>query len=304
MYSRRTVLGSGLALLTAGCSSFDLTGGESDESCDYRATARPFDPATEIPPDYSPAQRTVAERAIHEGKTIASYGPEPLKEDSYVVTDGAYFEVYLVDTRQEELPALQMTVRWEAGQQVPTGSTVSVLEDLPAVDQRALRSVVYGGLYRAHIHPETELTHYQSPVPYPPGTARSKLSTTESSWIQLDGRYYAVHVHGETTIERPIYEYAAREVAPDADSFRKLVTERFLVRLDDLTSDEQKIIEKAINGEYSKTTQSCFSPFWRLWKRMPEQTLPESGGLFYIEYEGQRYGLDLYWACQGLRCNW
>lgn len=303
MYSRRALIGSGMTLFIAGCSSLaPPLGGEHDVSCDYRATARPFDPASEIPPEYSSAQQSLAARAIRQGTATARYGPEPLKKDSYVSHNGAYFNVYRIETSSQELPALRMTVRWTDGQQVPSGSDTYVFEDLPLIDQRALRSVVYGGLYRGYTHPEQKLVHHASPVPYPPGTANSKLSDAKSAWIRWDGRNYAIRVHGETTLEREIYEYAAEEVASDAEAFRKLIAERYLFRLDDVTAKEHEIIRQAIKDEYSKTMHSCYSPFLGLWNRMVGQPMPESD-LFYIEYEGKRYGLNLYWACSGSTCD-
>lgn len=82
--------------------------------------------------------------------------------------------------------------------------------------------------------------------------------------------------------------------------FRELIVDEHLVRLDDLTSKEQAILDEAIDGGYKKQTQSRFPPYHRLRDRLPNHTIPESGGIWFIEYKGERYGLDLGFVCQGV----
>ena len=109
-------MASGLAVLTAGCTSFDFTNAGEEDGCtpDYYACAKQFDPATELPPEYGSRQQTLARRVIQQGRATATYGPQPLKRDSFVVDDGAYYRVELVESRSVGSPALILTVEWKS----------------------------------------------------------------------------------------------------------------------------------------------------------------------------------------------
>jgi predicted heme/steroid binding protein len=238
-------------------------------------------------------------RAVRQGSATAFYGPRPLKTDSYVVVDGAFYDVFQSGSYTVELPALETSVEWESGRRAPESASHRSFADLPRVDRRALRSVVYGGIYRTHVHPETRLVHSESPVPYPDGVADSELPTDDPLWVRWDDRDYRVTVHRVTTVRRCVYEYAASKVAPNAEAFRRRIADRYLVRLDDLTPEQRTILDEAIGEGYHRETRSCFSTFHRLEDRLPERTLPESDTPYYVEYEGTRYGLSVSWVCQG-----
>lgn len=301
MYSRRTVIASGITFISAGCTSVDIFGGRDDQTfCKQEAIAGPFDPAKELPPEYSTDQRALAHRAIRQDAATAYYGPRPLKNASYVVMDGAYYRVLLRGSYTEELPALVVTVDWESDQRAPDDATGISFSDLPAVDRMAIRSAVYGGIYRTQTHPETVLVHAESPVLYPDGTQESVLATRESCWVTWDDRAYHIVVHREETVETSVYEYTASSVATNAERFRELIVDRYLVHLDGLTPEERAILEEAIDGRYYERTDSRDPAFSRLWDRLGKNTVPESGGRYFIEYEGRRYGLELSRACQGV----
>jgi hypothetical protein len=299
--TRRTVIASLVAVLCSGCSSLPIPGSRHDNTfCKYEAIAKPFHPAEELPPDYSSAQRALALRVIRQETVTAVYGPRPLKNDSFVVKDGTFYRVVLADSHTAQLPALVMTVEWESGRQPPDDATLHAFADLPRVDRLALRSAVYGGIYRTHAHPETKLIHSQSPIPYPDGTQSSVLKACDSCWVEWNDRAYHIISHREDTIEKPVYTYSASVFAANAERFRELIVDRYLVRLNDLTPEERAIMDEAVAGRYYKRTDSRLPAFHRLRDRLPEHTVPESGGQWFVEYEGNRYGLDTSMVCQGV----
>lgn len=294
-YTRREILASGLAVLATGCVRPGFDGvGDDDCTPEYHARADVFDPATELPPDYGPRQRALARRAIRHGRATAVYGPRPLKRDSFVVDDGAYYRVSHVEDRTTDLPALVLSVGWVVGRTPPANAAVSEFPDLPSADRVALRSVVYGGIYREAVHPTTTLVHAESPVPYPDGTGSSVLATRDTCWIRWNGRAYDVTLHRETTAETLVHEYEATQVAADAAAFRGLIADEYLVELADLTPEERSVLDAAVDGGYDARGPS--PGFERLVARLPETTVPGSGGLWYVEYDGDRYGLRLEWA--------
>lgn len=301
MHSRRAIIAFWITLLSAGCTSVDFPDRRNDNTwCKQEAIAGPFDPAEEVPPKYSSTQRVLAQQAIQQDAATAYYGPRPLKNDSYVVMDGAYYKVVLRDSYTEDLPALVLTVEWEPSQKAPANAAVTSFTDLPESDRLALQSAVYGGVYRSQTHPETVLVHSESPVLYPDGTQESLLASREPGWVTWDDRIYHITVHREETVQTSVYEYTASLTAANAKRFRELIASQYLVHLDGLTPEERTILEEAIDDRYYERTESQLPPFERLWDRLGQNTVPESGGRYFVEYEGERYGLELSRACQGV----
>lgn len=302
MPTRRAFVTSGLALLSAGCQTTQLGGdGDPNTWCRYEAIAGPFNPVNELPPDYSPTQRSLALRTVRQGTATTSYGPWPLKNDSFVAADGAFYRVLLADRRPANVSGLVLSVEWESGRQAPANASSYSFDDLPRADRLAMRSAVYGGLYRTQAHPEETLVHSESPVPYPDGVESSTLSACDGCWVSWDGRDYRVVAHGEATMEKSVFTYSASEFAANAREFRERIVDRYLVRLDELTPGERAILEEAIAGRYNERTEARLPEFHRLEDRLTSGPVPESGGRYFVEYEGTRYGLELNWACQGVR---
>lgn len=294
MYTRRGILASGLALSCAGCQSVDPDDpSPAGEFCEYEARAEPFDPAEDLPPDYTRFQQAFAHRTVREGRATAYYGPEPLKRVSYVELDGAYYRVELVTSYAVDLPALVLSVGWRSGTVPPENSTAVPFGDLPDTDRLALRSAVYGGLYREQVHPETVLDHSESPVAYPSGTDGSELARRDRVWVRWNGRAYEIVVHRAGEMQKPVYVYEAARVATDAASFRGSIADRYVIRLDDLTPGERDILDAAIGGGYSERTRSPSRAWHRMLARLRETEFPESHYNWYIEYEGDRYRLIL-----------
>ena len=154
--------------------------------------------------------------------------------------------------------------------------------------------MVYGGIYREAVHPTTTLDHVESPVVYPEGTESSELASADAHWVRWNNRAYDITVHRKTTVKTLVHEYEATQVATDAAAFRGLIAEQYLVKLDDITSEERAMLDTAVDGGYD--VQEPSPGFERLVRRLPEDRVPESGGRWYVEYDGDRYGLRLEWA--------
>jgi hypothetical protein len=294
MYSRRAFIASGFALVTAGCSSPSVgeSGGHQDR-CEYEAVAEPFDPATDMPPGYSRYQQRLADQASRRGQATAYYGPRPLKRASYVEFDGSYYYVELVDIATVALPAFVLSVRWEPDRTPPPNSTVLSFPSLPQADQLALRSAVYGGLYRPHVHPRTVLDVSASPIPYPDGTGESMFTEGSQLWVRWGERVYDVTVHRTATLEKPVHEYTAERVAENAASFRALVADRYIISLDSLTPEERTILDEAVTGGYHEATRSPSRVWHRLLDRLRETAFPEAHYTWYVEYDEEWYTLLL-----------
>ena len=294
MYSRRAFVASNLALLGTGCSSPPIGGlGGEEDLCEYEAVAEPFDPATDMPPPYNRFQQSLAHRASRQGRTTAYYGPRPLKRASYVEFDESYYYVELTNSYTTGLPALVLSVLWKPGQTPPPNSPVLPFSNLHESDQLALRSAVYGGIYRPQVHPETTLDYSASPVPYPAGIKGSTFVNGDELWVRWEGRAYEVTVHRKSTMEKLVHEYTAERVAGNAASFRALIADRYIIRLDTLTPGEQDILETAVTGSYHETTRSPSRAWHRLLARLEETDFPERHSMWYIEYNGKWYTLLL-----------
>lgn len=301
MHSRRALIASGFALLGAGCTAAPAGGPKADgDVCRYEAVAEPFDPATDVPPAYNRFQQGLAHRASRHGRTTAYYGPRPLKRASYVKIDGAYYYVELADSDTVDLPALVLSVLWNPGRSPPPNSPVVSFPNLSESDKSALRSAVYGGLYRPQVHPETTLEFSASPVPYPGGTDNSTFADKGELWVRWEGRAYEVTVHRTDTMEKLVHEYTAERVAGSVESFRALIADRYIVRLDDLSPDVQAILDAAVTGGYHETTRSPSQAWHRLLDRLRETAFPEAHYTWYVEYDGAWYTLFLssYESCR------
>lgn len=294
MYSRRAFVASGLALVGAGCSSLPLGGSSSDQDrCEYEAVADPFDPVTDMPPGYNRFQQRLAHQASRHRQTTAYYGPRPLKQASYVAFDKAYYYVEHTTSFTADLPALVLSVQWTPDQTPPPNTTIVSFSNLPESDQLALRSVVYGGLYKPQVHPETILDVSASPVPYPGGIDGSTLAGKRELWIRWKGRAYEVTVHRTATMEKLVHEYTAERVAGSAEAFRALIANRYIIRLDSLTADEQAILDAAVAGGYHKITESPSQAWHRLLDRVHDTAFPEAHYTWYVEYNRTWYTLTL-----------
>lgn len=292
--TRRAVLGASVAAVSSGCSGdpprIDLGGGD----CSYWATAEPFDPVRDVPPDYNEYQLSFAHRVIEDGDVRDVYSPKPLKDDSFVSMGESYYRIRRVETSAILVPALVMSVYWRPGQ-TPQNSGFPVVEfsSLPRIDQAAFRSVVYGGRYKDQVHPETELVHSQSPVNYPGGFEKSELATRDQFWVAWDDRYYTVTIHGTTQRIERVHEYDASLVATGPGQFRTMIKDRYVATLTDAPPEVKEILDSAIDEGYERHTDEPLAAWEKLLHRLPDVDFPKEHYNWYVEYEGRLYLLTL-----------
>ena len=280
----------------AGCVSNPLGNSEFNQNgCEYEATAEQLDPAEDIPAELTRFQRTLVNRTVRQGQATAYYGPRPLKNISYISYDGAYYRIQHTKNSTAQLPALVATIEWNSNKTASEHGDVLSFSSLPKEDRLALRSAVYGGIYREQIQPETVFEYSKSPILYPNGTGGSDLASRDHIWVSWAGQVYEITVHGKSTMGKTVHRYHSTRVATDAGSFRRLVADRYIVHLDNLTSGEREILDAATTGGYHEQTKSPSQTWNRLSDRLRKADFPKRG--VYIEYEGELYRLRLSSVC-------
>lgn len=78
-----------------------------------------------------------------------------------------------------------------------------------------------------------------SPVPYPDGTAESTFADESELWVRREGRAYEVTAHRTATMEKLVHEYTAERVAESAESFRGLIADRHIIRIESPTPESK-----------------------------------------------------------------
>lgn len=284
MPTRRAVLAGGLVTLTPGCL----------ESCTevHRVRAEPFEPTEDLVDDLDGPAADLAARTIEEGPTsVESIWATPIRDETIVVHDGGYYRIDLVSETDEEIPALQVDLEWEAGRVPPGDAQVIAFEDLPESDRFALDHAVYGGDYGGDGFPERGLSQSDRPIPYPDGRDGSDLAGRQHVWIDWDGRFVELDVHGPDRTTRTTYEYEAVELATSDEAFRAWVADERIRTLDGLTEGEREIVEAAIDDEYEDCEQRSES-FQRLQDRLAGAD-GDGYDVWYVDYEGEWYRLTI-----------
>lgn len=326
MPSRRQVLTGTALLLTTGCLSNDTRNAPTVESsepspgdgtarstgesmtrtpeCDggFSVTADEFAPVEQLPIPLDPSQRAVVEAAIAEdGTTVETYRSASLRTEGYVEFDGRYHRIEYEQTGETAVPARELNVAWETGQQAPDDATVVGYDELPADDRRALDLAINPEEAAGERgeesdgHPSQRLEVGSYPAPYPDGTADSLLASRETTWVEWDGRVYEVQVGGEATATRRTFEYRVTEVAASDEAFREHVVDRRLVVLEDLRESERAVLESALEGGY-RECEPASAGLERLRNRLDEDGEPRrlTNLERYVEYDGRRYHLAIF----------
>lgn len=327
MPSRRRVLAAGVLALTTGCLSDDAWVGRTDrrattaesgspadgssgstdgrdqstgtgDECQrgYDVDADAFAPVETLPVGLrEPERQVVADAVSNDGTTVETYWDAPVRSGVYVEFDGAYYRTSYTEGSAEEVPAREMSVRWEADQRAPDSAEVLAYDELPESDRRALEATVYGDRSEGRGHPTQTLEHRDFPAPYPDGTDDSTLVDRGEAWVEWDGRVYEVRVGGETTNARRTFEYDATEVASSDDAFRRYVDAEYVVALDDLSDGATAVVEDAVDGGYEEC-EPVSAGFESLRERLddaPELPHPLDRRWF-VEYDGERYLLGVF----------
>lgn len=320
--TRRRVVCLGAALLSTGCLGTgqgptdteppDTDGTATSPSTDVRtphdghtqpATDRcaggvdvrtnPFDPASDLPHTPGSTERAIVDEAVARGRVEETTYAQPLLESGVFVThEGAFYRTQSTVVQVEDVPAFSMDVEWEHGQTAPAEATVVSFEALPRVDRDALRAAVLDPEHEGL--PQQGLSVREYPAPYPdPGPSRLIGTLT---WVRWRDRTFRVRVAeaSETTQERRTVRYTVERVAETAEAFRRHVTERYLVTLDDLPEPQRELLEDALVHGYEecRPTSTALSGLQERLSGFERLPTPHEDS-WYVAFDGRRFRLAI-----------
>lgn len=311
MPSRRRVLaGTGL-FLTTGClwsdpesAPADASSGTATASSDGTPECQrglvlavdDFAPTEQLLAPLSPPERDVVGAAVEDGETtVQTYYQAPVRDGVHVAYEGAYYRTVVAEADTIEVPALELDVSWEQGQQAPDDQRVLTYATLPEPDRRALAVAIYGSRHESDVHPTEGLHRRSTPAPYPGGTDGSTFETGDAVWLEWDDRAYELSIRGETSVTRRTVDYRVTEVAASDDGFREYVADRYLITLDDLDDGASSVLETAIEDDY-RECEPASAAFADLRDRLvDDRGLPDpNDGEWYVRYDGRRYRLRIF----------
>lgn len=290
--SRRQVLGFGAALLSAGCSSTDLTGSDDCES-GFHVSGEGFDPATDLTVDLDDESRAIVTEAVEIGSVErTTYEQESLRDGVFVEHDGAFYETHVSTAEVESVAAHRLNVEWEQGQQPPDDATIAEFADLPEVDREVLELAIFGSDERRE-HPKESLSVTDFPAPYPDGGNSSKLVADGVTWVRWNDRTYRVELGESATKERRTFSYEVELAATGPEEFRTVVASRYRINLAELSSDARDIVRKALEDVYEECSPAS-DGLQELQDRLSDdQRLPYPAEGWYVRFDGGAYRLSI-----------
>ncbi|MFC5972066.1 hypothetical protein ACFPYI_12065 [Halomarina salina] len=277
------------------------TDGLSTPECvqGYTVSLSAFAPTRQFPTTFRPSQQRLLERIIAEdGVALQTYGRPPLRDGQYAEHEAAYYHVEVDRLGTEEVPGRLAALSWENGQTAPAGETAIAYSNLPAVDQRALDLLIHGPEYSPKGLPTQRLSVSDAPAPYPDGIDDSTLVGAGTTWVEWDDRVYDITISDEAeSLTRRGYDYSVTQVATSEAEFQEFVADRYLIALDDLSSEERSVLDRAVDAGEDDHYEDCNEPspgYTQLRQRMKnERGLPNPQSGWYVTYEGERYLLDI-----------
>jgi len=290
--SRRQVLGSAVALLSAGCSTQSIT--ESDDcTSGFDVTVEQFAPETDLVANPDEEGRAIVAEAIDTGRVErTTYEQASLRDGVFVKYDGAFYETATSTVEVESVTAYRLNVEWEQGQEPPDDATVVTFEELPEADRNVLELALYGGEERREL-PRESLSVNDFPAPYPDGSESSGLVESDVTWVRWDDRAYRVEVGGSTSEERRTFRYEGERVATSAEAFRTVVASRYRIELSALSSEEREIVLQAREDRYEECSPAS-DGLDGLRERLPDdERLPYPAEGWYVRFDGGEYRLAI-----------
>lgn len=285
MSKRRHVLGIAATTLLGGCAGVSPT--LLCERGSY-VLADPFD-ASKFAYPASDAPTLVAEGVESGTATYRGFDRPPFDDGAYVASDGAFYRVAVADEARSVVAARRGVVRWEDGQTAPEGESAVAFESLPAVDRRALSRWLEGERRRKQA---AEGFRISGAVPYPNGTAGSKLVDAGTVWVDWNGRVYEVTVSDEPAeATGRVVTYRFERVAGSVDAFETVLADRYLVRLTDLSAAAEEVLAEAIEGQYRGCGDDAGVESLR--SRLSSATPLPRFGDYLVAYDGARYELTV-----------
>jgi hypothetical protein len=278
---RRTVLAGGAALLAfplAGCAhSSSLL--DMEEATDRELTdrvAQSVEPGTD--------EYTLVSDAVANGSATVSDRSPPLDADEPVAFGGAYYEVSMTELDRREATWHELQIDYNPAETTPESGAIAH-EDLPSVDREAL-----GRLVSPERPPESEGFDAGRVHDYAESaTAESVFVPTQEYDILLfEGDRYRIDV-SEHPVEEGRYQYELARTADSRSAFAEQLRSEYQFRLTDLSTDEQDIVEEAIDSTYLGDDSDAFQS---VVSRLLAHNALEGGdtyGTWLAEYEGTSY---------------
>lgn len=278
---RRHVIGVAGTALLGGCSGFSPA-----LLCERGSVvfANPFEPSKQA---YSAAEAPdVVATGVESGTaTYRGFDRTPFEDGAYVSFDGAFYEVAVTDEARSAFDARIGEIRWEDGQTPPEGESAVRYEALPAVDRRALSRWFDQNRTRP-----ADGGRIHGAVPYPNGTAGSRLVGAGTVWVEWNGRVYDVAVSADPArVYRHTETYRFDRVAASLDAFETHLADRHLVPLTELSPAGDEVVTEAVAGQYRGCGDDDGIESLRSHLSSPSR-LPRFG-TYLVSYEGTRYEL-------------
>jgi hypothetical protein len=129
--------------------------------------------------------------------------------------------------------------------------------------------------------------------PYPEDRYNESVLVDGVTVVYNRSRY---EVGGEEleVIERKEYTYTAEKVADNADAFADWARDEYGFVLDDLSEEERKVVEDALDGGYYEGSASeGFESLVRRFRDRKAVTSDEWSGEWVLEYEGTTYYAEM-----------
>lgn len=229
------------------------------------------------------------DRIINDGATTEDTNP-PLPEGRHIYYDGMIYQ--LSHEVIDETAATRFEIRLDVVQDTVNQEEAVRFEALPEIDQRKLaeRGLADGGtvgIGTTLLYTDTETADSEL-VPDPGFSYIVWDDGSEAAWFVDDSH--------ETTLKT--YQYSAEKI-DDAKTYGERMVERFGFTLDNLSEEEQAIVETAIENEdgyaveQEETPSEAFESLLdRFEAQQPAHGLdedPSDRGSYVADYEGSWY---------------
>ena len=202
-------------------------------------------PSRDRPDDW----RAIVSETVEGGETrYTTVHAPPVRDGDRIEYESGYYRFSREEVTTEEVEAHVFRVKYDRGEDPPSGATVSSFEDLPEADRTVLREM-FPDLDR-RLSESQGFTVGGYPVVYPDEAEPDSVLLGEgSTWVRYDGEVVEVSVEGTERVERVTYRYTAAELAADREAYLQYVRETFVVELGDLPEEEREVLARAVEAE-------------------------------------------------------
>lgn len=278
---RREVLATTAALLTvplAGC-AHPSNVLDMDEATPERL-------ADEVSQSVSrdTAEYTLVGEAVQNGSATASGTAPPIRPDEPVRFQDRYYELSVTEVDNRKRTQYEIQVDYDPD--TSTDADRIAYDDLPSVDKTALERVIPP----RDDHPDGDGFEIGTQYTYPENaTADSVLVPTQQyELVSYQDDAYRVRVQAETVTEVD-YRYEAAEIAASTDEYAAQIRSTYQFALTGLSSSEQDVVEKAIDGGYFDGATDAFRSLIARFRAHRGLETTDSYGTWLVEYQDTSY---------------